>query len=115
MNMGAQAQPQDGDIEWLGEKPWEAAADPDAFPDYEETEGRWLGSRLFARLFIVLALGWLGIVGYVLTRTWPGPSIEAWVGWAATISAPLIPLGFLWLIFGCSSPRGTRRLTQGVG
>ena len=35
---GAEAQPQDGEIEWLGEKPWEAAADPDAYPgnDHEE-------------------------------------------------------------------------------
>src|ERR1044072_7385693 len=114
MNVGTQAQPRDGNMEWLGEKPWEAAADPDAYPDYEETEGRGLGSRLFAGLLIALALGWLGIVGYGLARTWRAPSIEAWVGWAATISAPLILLGLLWLIFGRSSRRETRRFTEAV-
>src|SRR6185295_12738497 len=97
---GAEAQPHDGDIEWLGEKPWEAAADPDAYPDngYEEAPGRGIGGRLFAGLLILLALGWIGAAGYALSRAWPGPSLEAWIGWAATISAPLILLGLLWLI-----------------
>jgi len=113
---GAEAQPHDGDIEWLGEKPWEAAADPDAYPGngYEEAPGRGLGGRLFAGLLILLALGWLGAASYVLSRAWPGPDLAAWIGWAATISAPLILLGLLWLIFGRSSRRETRRFTAAV-
>ena len=47
-------------------------------------------------------------------RAWPGPSLTAWIGWAATISAPLILLGLLWLIFGRSSRRETRRFTAAV-
>jgi len=119
MNMGAQsaqAQPQDGDTEWPGEKPWEAAADPNAYPgnDFEEAAGRGLGIRLLAALLILLALGWLGAAGYVLSRAWPGPDLAAWIGWAATISAPLILLGLAWLIFGRSSRRETRRFTEAV-
>src|SRR6185295_12987942 len=119
MSMGAEraeAQPQDGEIEWLGEKPWEAAADPDAYPgnDPEAARGRGIAVRLFAGLLILLALGWIGASGYALTRAWPGPSLGAWIGWAATISAPLILLGLLWLIFGRSSRRETRRFTEAV-
>jgi hypothetical protein len=72
----AQVQPQDGEIEWLGEKPWEAAADPDAYhgSDIEDGEapGRGIGLRLFAGLLILLALGWLGVSGYALSLAWPG-------------------------------------------
>jgi hypothetical protein len=112
---GAEAQPHDGDIEWLGENPWEAAADPDAYPgnDHEE-QGRGIGIRLFAGLLTLLALGWIGAVGYALSRAWPGPSLEAWTGWAATISAPLILIGLAWLIFGRSSRRETKRFTEAV-
>src|SRR4051812_12735009 len=119
MNMGAEraeAQPQDGDIEWLGEKPWEAAADPDAYPgsDYEAAEGRGIGIRLLAGLLILLALGWIGASGYALMQAWPGPSLPAWIGWGATASAPLILIGLLWLVFGRSSRRETRRFTEAV-
>ncbi|HMG47402.1 MAG TPA: hypothetical protein VK614_08085 [Allosphingosinicella sp.] len=119
MTMGAEradAQPQDGEIEWLGEKPWEAAADPDAYPgnDLEQARGRGIVVGLFAGLLILLALGWIGASGYALSRAWPGPSLAAWIGWAATISAPLILIGLLWLIFGRSSRRETRRFTAAV-
>jgi len=112
----ADAQPQDGEIEWLGEKPWEAAADPDAYPgnDLEQARGRGIVVGLFAGLLILLALGWIGASGYALSRAWPGPSLAAWIGWAATISAPLILIGLLWLIFGRSSRRETRRFTAAV-
>src|SRR6185503_10794997 len=107
MSMGAEmakAQPQDGEIEWLGEKPWEAAADPKAYPggtaEDEERSGRGIGLRLFAGLLILLALGWLVAAGYALSLAWPGPNVQAWLGWAATISAPLILLGLVWTLFG---------------
>ncbi|MEA3047702.1 MAG: hypothetical protein QOJ53_2034, partial [Sphingomonadales bacterium] len=96
----AQAQPQDGEIEWLGEKPWEAAADPNVYPgsdfDGEAGEGRGLGVRLFGALLILLALGWVGATGYALSLAWPGPDLPAWIGWAATISGPLILIGLAW-------------------
>jgi len=114
----AQAQPQDGEIEWLGEKPWEAAADPEAYAggvaEDEERPGRNIGLRLFAGLLILLALGWLGAAGYALSLAWPGPNLQAWLGWTATICAPLILLGLAWTLFGRSSRRETRRFTEAV-
>ena len=114
----AQVQPQDGEIEWLGEKPWEAAADPEAYPaeDMEDGEaaGRRLGRRLFAGLLILLALGWLGTTGYALSLAWPGPNLQAWIGWTATICAPLILIGLAWTLFGRNSRRETQRFTAAV-
>jgi len=114
----AQAQPQDGEIEWLGEKPWEAPADPDAYhgSDIEEDEARGPGivMRLFAGLLILLALGWLGVAGYALSLAWPGADLPAWIGWGATMSAPLILIGLTWTLFGRSSRRETRRFTAAV-
>jgi hypothetical protein len=112
----AQVQPQDGEIEWLGEKPWEAPADPDAYPgsDLEEAPGRGIGTRLLAGLLILLAMGWLGVSGYALSRAWPGPDLPAWIGWTATMSAPLILIGLVWTLFGRSTRRETRRFTAQV-
>ncbi|MBV9884555.1 MAG: hypothetical protein JO276_16220 [Sphingomonadaceae bacterium] len=114
----AHAQPQDGELEWVGEKPWEAAADPEAYPntDFEAdaAEGRGLGTRLFAGLLILLGAVWLGAAGYALTLAWPGASLPAWTGWIATLSAPLILLGLAWLLFGRSGRRETQRFTAAV-
>ena len=65
-------------------------------------------------LLILVALGWVGAVGYALALAWPGPSLQAWIGWAATVSAPLILIGLVWLIFGRTSRRETRRFTEAV-
>src|SRR6185295_14254928 len=110
----AQVQPQDSELEWVGEKPWEAAADPDAYSagevsDDEARGGRNIGLRLFAGLLILLALGWLGASGYALSLAWPGPNLQAWIGWAATVSAPLILIGLAWTLFGRSGRRETQR------
>jgi hypothetical protein len=114
----AQAQPQDGELEWVGEKPWEAAADPEAYREgeYEAAvaEGSGLGTRLFAGLLILLGLFWLGAAGYALTLAWPGANLPAWAGWIATFSAPLILLGLAWLVFGRSSRREAQRFTAAV-
>jgi hypothetical protein len=114
----AQAQPQDGEIEWVGEKPWEAAADPDAYPgsdvDDDMAAGRSLGLRLFAGFLILLALAWLGAAAYALSLAWPGPNLAAWTGWAATVSAPLILIGLVWTLFGRSSRREAKRFTAAV-
>ena len=113
---GAEAQPHETQHEWAGERPWEAAADPAAYPDYAEDEAprTGVGVRIFAGLLILLALGWIGASGYALSQAWPGPSLSAWVGWAATVSAPLILIGLAWLIFGRSSRRETVRFTEAV-
>ncbi len=114
----AQVQPQDSEIEWLGEKPWEAPADPDAYPgdDVEDdgAPGRGIFMRLFAGLLILLALGWIGAAGYALSLAWPGPNLQSWIGWTATMSAPLILIGLIWTLFGRSSRRETTRFTAAV-
>src|SRR5688500_11427487 len=108
MNMGverADAQPQ-GDSEWAGES-WETgAADEQPYfqsVEVEEAPRRSLWPKLLAGLLVLLALGWAGAVGFVLTENPPGPELAAWVGWIATASAPLILIGLAWLIFGRSS------------
>ena len=109
----AEAQvPQGNEVEWLGEKPWEAAAEPGYYD--EAAEPRAIGTRILAGLLILLALGWLGAAGYAVWQAWPGPSLQAWTGWAATISAPLILIGLIWTIFGRTPRRETRRFTEAV-
>ena len=120
MNMGAEradAQPLGGETEWVTEGAWEAPAEADDFR-IDEIEAlpersRW-GARILAGLLILLALGWLGAGGYALSLAWPGPSLQAWIGWAATLSAPLILLGLVWLIFGRTARRETERFTEAV-
>jgi hypothetical protein len=115
MSMGAEraeAQaPQGADSEWIEPAPWEAAADP-AYED--EAIPRSTGSTILAAALILLALGWIGTAGYSLSQAWPGPSLQAWTGWAATFSAPLILLGLVWLIFGRTSRRETAKFTETV-
>src|SRR4051812_18670233 len=92
----AQALPHEGETEWLGEQPWEAAADPQAYLEGDgqegEAGGRGITVKLLAGLLILLALGWLGVSAEALSLAWPGPNLAAWIGWAATVSAPLILL-----------------------
>ena len=109
----AQEQPQSGEVEYLSEAPWEAAADPYVY-DEEDAAGGGLAAKLLAGLLLLLGLGWLGAAGYALSLAWPGPDLQAWIGWAATISAPLILLGLVWLIFGRTSRREARKFTAAV-
>jgi hypothetical protein len=110
-------QPHESESEWPGEKPWEAPADPAAYPaDYDDTAAprAGLGLRILAALLILAALGWLGAVGYALSRAWPGADLQAWLGWVASASAPLVLLGLLWALFGRSSRRETQRYIAAV-
>ena len=118
MNTGverAETQPRDQGG-WTGaEAPGDVA---EAFhfeaPEEEPPPPRPIGYRIFAGLLIVLALGWLGLCGYVLSRAWPGADPGAWTGWTATVSAPLILLALLWIVFGRTSRRETERFTSAV-
>ena len=122
MTMGArcaEAQPQDGEIEWLGEKPWEAAADPDAYPgndfDGEARAGAASASRLFAGAADPARFG-LDRRLRLCARAAPGRGRACRPGSAGRrrSSAPLILIGLAWLIFGRSSRRETRRFTAAV-
>jgi len=114
----AQPQPHETEIEWAGEKPWEAAADPDAYAgadlDDEEAAGRGIFIPIFAGLLILLAAAWLGLSGYALSQAWPGYDLPALIGWTATISAPLILLGLAWTLFGRTSRRETQRFVAAL-
>src|SRR5688500_11644636 len=91
-----EAQPRDESGWTDGIEPIPAAADsfqPETLP--EEAPRRSLGSRLLAVLLVLLAIGWLALAGYALNQAWPGPSLAAWTGWAAPISAPLILLALV--------------------
>ena len=102
--------------EWTSEQAWDAPNETDQIYEGEDApkpRPSW-GARILAGLLILLALGWIGACGYALSRAWPGPSLEAWIGWAGPLSAPLILIGLVWLIFGRSSRRETRRFTRSV-
>ena len=112
MTMGverAEAQPRDESGWTAGDEPALAADQSFQFETPEEERPRRrVGRRLLAALLMVLAAGWLGLSLYALSQAWPGPSLAAWTGWAATISAPLILLALAWLMFGRTSRREVR-------
>lgn len=117
MSMGAERaeaqQPQGGEVEYLGEASWDAPAEPYGYEDEDAPRGS-LVTKVLAGLLILLALGWLAVAAYVLSLNPPGADLQLWIGWAATISAPLILFGLVWLIFGRTSRRETRRFTAAV-
>jgi hypothetical protein len=111
----AEAQPRDESGWQAGDEPaWSADQSFQFETQQEERPRRRLASRLLAALLVLLATGWLAISGYALSQAWPGPSLAAWTGWAATISAPLILLALVWLMFGRTSRRETERFTAAV-
>jgi hypothetical protein len=116
MNMGAE-RAEAHQSEWVTQGAWQAPEAADDFRideiEVEQERSPW-GGRIFASLFILLALAWIGACGYALSLAWPGPSLQAWIGWAGTLSAPLILIGLGWLIFGRTSRRETARFTEAV-
>ncbi len=96
-----------------------AAAEPvesfsfhDLIEEEEQARGTW--PTILAGVLIAGALGWLGFSGYALWTAWPGLAPAAWLAPVATISAPLILLALVWLLFGRSSRRETERFTEAV-
>ena len=57
-------------------------------------------------------LGWLGLGGYALSPRLAGRQLAAWVSSVATLSAPLILLALVWLLFGRTTRRETERFTE---
>ena len=112
-----EATPND-EAEWIsGNERAISPASPAPAVDFqaeEEEEPHSAFGRVLAGLLLVLGLAWIGISGYALSLAWPGSSLIAWTGWAATISAPLILLALTWLIFGRSTRRETERFTRAV-
>jgi len=115
MTMGAE-RADAHESEWVAEGAWQAPEAADDFQTDEEPareRASW-GALILASLLVLLALGWIGACGYALSLAWPGPSLQAWIGWAGALSAPLVLLGLVWLVFGRTSRREARRFTRAV-
>jgi hypothetical protein len=102
---------------WNAEQ--EAAPEPvesfsfhDLIEEEEQPHGVW--PPILAGALIAAAIGWLGFSGYALWTAWPGAAPAAWLAPLATISAPLILLALIWLLFGRSSRREAERFTAAM-
>ncbi len=120
MSMGAdraEAQPQGG-TEWTGDETWQVSPETESYRPEAEASDEALrgstGSKLFAALLILLALGWVGASAFAIYRDQPQLSLPAVLSWIATVSVPLVLIGLLWLIFGRTSRRETQRFTRAV-
>lgn len=116
MSIGAERveAPPQGESGWANSGEVSFAPLPEVFAAEEEEAPSKAGRRMLAALLLLLTAGWLAICGYALNQAWPGASLIAWTGWTATISAPLILLALVWLIFGRSTRRETERFTRAV-
>ncbi len=111
----AEAQPK-GDQGWSGEDlHLHPAVESFHYQQVEEeAQPRSAALTALAVLLCLLGAAWIGLTGYALSQAWPGGSLTAWTGWAATFCAPLILLSLIWLIFGRSARRETERFTSAV-
>lgn len=71
-------------------------------------------AKVLGWLLSLLAVGWIGFAGWNLWRTNPAPNLSEIGSRIALISAPLILLGLVWLIFGKTQRRETERFTRAV-
>src|SRR5688572_2436862 len=118
----AEMRPEDADIEtpdWLGPPVEEERVAPAVA--YEEPEDEpalgppsSLGVRLFGTALVLLALAWIGAAGWSIWQTRPALTLANAVGWAATLSGPLVLLALLWLWLGRTSRRETERFSHAV-
>ena len=112
----AQTEPEQGlagaaGSDWLG-PPVELHA-PEAPPEPERAR-RPARVGLLGAFLILLALGWVGAVGYWLWLTRPPLSLGNGIAWTATLAGPLALLALLWLLFGRTSRREAERFQRAV-
>ena len=116
----AEAQPEDG-IETAGQGDWDAMAPASDYVDMGEWAGEpepmpapW-GPRILAAILVLLALAWIGAVGWSNFRDLASaPTIDFVLQIIVAASAPLILLGLVWMLFGRSGRRETERFTRAV-
>ncbi|HEY6917427.1 MAG TPA: hypothetical protein VI381_07275 [Allosphingosinicella sp.] len=83
-------------------------------PEEAEYPEAGRGRPILAAFLILLALGWTGFFLWSMVLPQPRLAPDAIATWAATLSAPLILLSLLWLMFG-RTPRGeAERFTRAV-
>ncbi|HEV2080014.1 MAG TPA: hypothetical protein VGR19_09010 [Allosphingosinicella sp.] len=108
----ANSQPDTGtdtltELDWLGPPAAEEWSEPESPPMSR-------GAKSLGVLLALLALGWIGFAGWTLWRASPVPTpLEIAIG-IALVSAPLILIGLVWLIFGKTTRRETERFTRAV-
>lgn len=113
--MGAQradSQPDTGtDIsaeqDWMGPAPVEEWPEAQALP-------MSTGAKVLGWLLALLALGWIGFAVWTMALTNMAPTLPEIASSIALVSAPLILLGLVWLIFGKTQRRETERFTRAV-
>jgi hypothetical protein len=106
---------------WAGVNPpaepdWLGPAEPEAVEStVEETVvPRSWGVALLKVLLILLALGWIGAIGWTLYQDPPRFELPAIIPLIATVSGPLILLGIVWLLLGRTSRRETERFSRSI-
>jgi hypothetical protein len=112
----AQPEPEAGstgeaESDWLGSPVDLHAPEPEPEP---ARAIRPPGSRLLGAVLLLVALGWIGAVGYWLWQTRPPVSLGNVIGWTATLAGPLALLALVWLIFGRTSRREAERFSRAV-
>lgn len=99
-------------------EPVSMAADPELqwtdLPQPERERGAD-GRRVLGWTLALLALAWVGFVGWSAGTSLQGqPSPALLAQWLATAAAPLMLLGLAWLIFGRTRRREAERFTHSV-
>jgi hypothetical protein len=72
------------------------------------------GAKLLGALLVLLALGWIGAVGWSLWQVRPPATLPNVVSWLATVSGPLVLLALLWIWLGRTPRRETERFTRAI-
>ena len=99
--------------DWLG-PPVEAGADATEAAPEPVMAKRPARAGLLGALLILLALAWVGAVGFWLWQTRPPASLGNAIAWTATLAGPLALLALLWLMFGRTSRREAERFHRAV-
>jgi hypothetical protein len=112
----AQTEPEQGftgeaESDWLGPPVDVHAPEPAPEPVRAPRRAR---AGLLGILLLLLALGWVGAVGYWLWQTRPPLSLGNGIAWTATLAGPLALLALLWLMFGRTSRREAERFSRAV-
>jgi hypothetical protein len=112
----AQTEPEQGFTgeaasDWLGTPVDVHAPEPEPEPVRTARPAR---AGLLGALLVLLALGWVGAVGYWLWQTKLPLSLGNGIAWTATLAGPLALLALLWLMFGRTSRREAERFHRAV-
>jgi hypothetical protein len=99
--------------DWIGE-PVEEPRIALAMEETPVPPSRSRGVKLLGALLILLALAWIGAAGWSVWQARPPLTLANAVGWAATLSGPLVLLALLWLLLGRTSRREAERFARSV-